>query len=300
MRDDASSIDLPGSAGSRWRLPLATVGTVVVLTVAVGAGVAASPDGGAPVIFVNRISSEISAAATHAGGAIWWTYAFILGAIAAFNPCGFALLPAYLGLYLGDELGRPAVWSRVRRSLRVATVVAVSFTALFGTMGAVFTLASSAIVSVLPWAGLVVGVVLVLIGGLTLAGTSVGQSLPHRLADRLGRRAGERGTRGYAAFGLAYGVASLGCTLPLFMALMGTAIAVGGRLAAVIAFALYGAGMAAVFGVVTIVTGIATIGAVRRARTLTRFVSALSAVLLLLSGAYVVYYWLSAGRLLLA
>jgi len=166
---------------------------------------------------------------TASGGALWWTYAFVLGAVAAFNPCGFALLHAYLGLYLGDNGGGWGLLPRARRSLMVAAVVAVTFTALFGAIGAVFSLASSAIVRVLPWAGLAVGVVLVLVGGLILAGSSIGGSLPHRLADRFGRSAGEGGTRGYAAaFGLAYGIASLGCTLPLIMALMGTAVPPGG------------------------------------------------------------------------
>ena len=284
----------------RWRVPVAATITLVVLVAAVTAGLVASPDGGAPVIFVSRVSSMIGEAVSRAGGALWWTYAFVLGAIAAFNPCGFALLPAYLGLYLGDQGGGSGPLSRARRSLTVAAVVAVTFTALFGAMGAVFSLASSAIVRVLPWAGLAVGVGLVLVGGLILTGRSVGGSLPHRLADRFGRSAGEGGTRGYAAFGLAYGIASLGCTLPLFMALMGTAVAAGGRLAAVIAFGLYGAGMAAVLGVLTLAAGMATVGAVRRVRSVTRSVSGLSAVLLLLSGAYVIYYWLSAGRLLLA
>lgn len=284
----------------RWRVSVAAMITLALLTTAVVAGLVASPDGGAPVIFVNRLSSAIGETVTQAGGALWWTYAFVLGAIAAFNPCGFALLPAYLGLYLGDQGGGSGVLPRARRSLTVAAVVAVTFTALFGAMGAVFSLASSAIVRVLPWAGLAVGVVLVLVGGLILAGSSIGGSLPHRLADRFGRSAGEGGTRGYAAFGLAYGIASLGCTLPLFMALMGTAVAAGGRLAAVIAFALYGAGMAAVLGVLTLAAGMATVGAVRRVRSVTRFVSVLSAALLLLSGAFVIYYWLSAGRLLLA
>jgi cytochrome c-type biogenesis protein len=141
---------------------------------------------------------------------------------------------------------------------------------------------------------------LILVGGLALAGRPIGQRLPHRLADRLGRGAGEEGTRGYAAFGLAYGVASLGCTLPLFLALMGTAVAAAGTLAAVVAFALYGAGMAAVLGVITLLAGVLTASVVGRIRTVTRFVTGLSATLLMLSGAYVVYYWLSAGRVLLA
>jgi cytochrome c biogenesis protein CcdA len=295
-----SSAEASPATWVRWRAPAVATITLVVLTAAVVAGLVASPDGGAPVIFVNRLSSAIGETATRAGGALWWTYAFVLGAVAAFNPCGFALLPAYLGLYLDDEGGGQGIASRAGRSLRVAAVVAVAFTALFGAMGGVFSLASSAIVRLLPWAGLAVGVVLVLVGGLILAGTSIGRSLPYRLADRLGQRAGEGGTRGYAAFGLAYGVASLGCTLPLFMALMGTAVAAAGRLAAVIAFALYGAGMAAVLGVLTLVAGMATVGAVRRVRIVTRAVSGLGAALLLLSGAYVIYYWLSAGRVLLA
>ena len=67
-----------------------------------------------------------------------------------------------------------------------------------------------------------------------------------------------------------------------------------------IAFALYGAGMAAVLSVFTLAAGMATVGAIRRVRSVRRFVSGLSALLLLLSGAYVVYYWLLAERLLLA
>jgi len=282
-----------------WRVGASAAITLAVLVAAVVAGLVASPDGGAPVIFVNRISSQIGDAANRAGSGFWWSYAFFLGAVAAFNPCGFALLPAYLGLYVGDADGRSSLTSRARRSLRVAVVVAVAFTALFGAMGAVFSLGSSAIVRALPWAGLAVGVVLILVGGLTLAGRPIGQRLPHLIADRLGRSAGTGGTRGYMAFGLAYGVASLGCTLPLFLALMGTAVAAGGTPAAVMAFALYGAGMAAVLGVLTIAAGVASFGVLTRVRGATRFVPGISAALLLFSGAYVTYYWLSAGRLLL-
>jgi cytochrome c-type biogenesis protein len=281
------------------RVVMAATTTLVILAIAVIAGLVSSPDGGAPVIFVNRVSSAIGDIATRAGG-FWWSYAFLLGGVAAFNPCGFALLPAYLGLYLSDDSGRSGLSSRLGRSLAVAAAVAVAFTGLFGLMGAVFSIGSSAIVRSLPWAGLAVGVLLILTGGMTLAGRPFGGGLPRRLADRIGRGAGERGTRGYVAFGLAYGVASLGCTLPLFLGLMGTATAAGGRWGAVMAFALYGAGMATVLGVLTIAAGMVSFRALARARAMTRSVTALSAALLLLSGAYVTYYWLSAGRLLLA
>lgn len=279
---------------------MAAVTTMAVLTVAVAAGLASPTDGGVPVIFVSRISSAVGGAITGAGGALWWTYAFLLGGVAAFNPCGFALLPAYLGLYLGEEGGRSSsLASRARRSLSVAAVVAAAFTVLFGAMGAVFAIGSSVVVRSLPWAGLLIGVVLIVVGGMTLAGRSVDQGLLRRMAASLGRGANERRTRGYAAFGFAYGVASLGCTLPLFLALLGTAVASAGTWAAVGAFALYGVGMAATLGIVTVVAGMVTFGVIGRLRSMTRFVSGVSSALLLLSGAYVVYYWLSAGRLLL-
>jgi hypothetical protein len=97
----ASAVEAPSSR----RPVVAAVVTVFVLAVAVVAGLTAPTTGGTPVIFVERISSAISNAALRAGG-VWWVYAFALGAVAAFNPCGFALVPAYLGLYLRDDVAR--------------------------------------------------------------------------------------------------------------------------------------------------------------------------------------------------
>jgi cytochrome c-type biogenesis protein len=284
--------------GSQRRIWAAGI-TVFVLVVAVTAGLLTSPDGGTPVIFVERISSAIGGLTSGAGN-LWWVYAYMLGMVAAFNPCGFALLPAYLCLYLKDGKTGAGLVARTRRSLAVSLVVAGAFTLLFGVTGAVFEVASSPIVRLLPWLGLAVGIVLIVAGGLGLGGRPVGFTAAEQLADRVGRGARSSGTRGYAAFGLAYGLASLGCALPLFLALVGTAVAAGGGGSAVLAFALYGVGMATTLGVLTLVAGIVNFGVLARVRAAGRFVSAIGSLLLLVSGAYVVYYWLTAGRLLLA
>jgi cytochrome c-type biogenesis protein len=284
---------------TRRRLWAAAV-TALVLAVAVTAGLLSSPDGGTPVIFVERISSGISGLTSGAGSSIWWVYAYFLGIVAAFNPCGFALLPAYLGLYLNDERTQKSLATRARRSLAVSAVVAVAFTLLFGVTGALFSLASSLILRLLPWVGLGVGVLLIIAGGVSIGGKTLGLTTAQQAASRIGRDAGGSGTRGYAAFGLAYGLASLGCALPFFLALLGTAVAAGGPWSAVLAFGLYGIGMATTLGVLTLVAGIVSFGVLVRVRVLGRFVSVLGSVLLLVSGAYVVYYWLTAGRFLFA
>src|SRR5919197_5600474 len=116
---------------SARRTVLAGAVTALVLAVAVIAGLTSPTTGGTPVIFVERISASISNAASRAGE-VWWVYALALGAVAAFNPCGFALVKAYLGLYLRDDVTGTGVWARLRRSTSVAVVVGASFTALFG------------------------------------------------------------------------------------------------------------------------------------------------------------------------
>jgi cytochrome c-type biogenesis protein len=287
--------------GSRRRAWLAVATTLLVLSVSVAAGLLSSPDGGTPVVFVERISSAIGGLTSGAGGSIWWVYAFLLGVVAAFNPCGFALLPAYLGLYLNDQqVGDDDLAARTKRSLKVSLVVAGTFTVLFGVTGALFSLASTLIVRLVPWVGLGVGVVLIVAGGMTIGGKLITFDTAQQVASKLGRGAGTSSTRGYAAFGLAYGLASLGCALPLFLALVGTAVVLGGVGSAVLAFVLYGVGMAATLGVLTVIAGIVSFGILSRVRSVGRVVSVVGSVLLLVSGAYVVYYWLTAGRFLLA
>ena len=283
---------------SRRRIAVAVAVTAITLSVAIVAGLASPTTGGAPVIVVARVSSRIGDLASRLGS-VWWLYAFLLGGVAAFNPCGFAVLPAYLGLYLNDGRIPSGLGARIRRSVSVAVVVGVTFTAAFGAAGAVFSFASAPIVRALPWIGLGVGIALVLIGGLILSGRHLISSLPQRLTLGVGKAAGTSSTRGYAAFGVAYAGASLGCTLPLFLALMGTAIASGSGLNAPLAFVLYGAGMATSLGILTIAAAVVRFSILGRVRRLGTVVSTVGAGLLMLSGAYVVYYWLTAGRVLL-
>jgi hypothetical protein len=65
-------------------------------------------------------------------------------------------------------------------------------------------------------------------------------------------------------------------------------------------FIVFGAGMASVLAGLAVVAGSLTVDAVRRGRKLTRLAADVGAVLVLLSGSYVVYYWPSTGRVLLA
>ena len=60
-------------------------------------------------------------------------YSFILGVFAALNPCGFAMLPAYLSVFTSSDRGGDAR-SRLRRALTVSAVDA-GFVAVFALIG---------------------------------------------------------------------------------------------------------------------------------------------------------------------
>lgn len=97
------------------------------------------------------------------------------------------------------------------------------------------------------------------------------------------------------AYGLAYAFSSLGCTLPLFLAAVGTGLARGGLAGGLEELVLYGLGMGAVVSALTVLVAILGRGVLRRVRGAGRTLEPLGAVLLLVTGGYIVYYWLSAG-----
>src|SRR5262249_33874817 len=109
-----------------------------------------------------------------------------------------------------------------------------------------------------------------------------------RVAQRLKAATRTRGLGGYAAYGTAYGLASLGCTLPVFLGVVGTSLQLHGLAAAIGQFVLFGIGMGAVLAALTLATAWFGDGLIGRARTLGRYVGWASAALLWLAGAYIV------------
>lgn len=272
--------------------------TLGVLGLAVAAGLLAPSVSAGPLIGVESLSARISGMLLSLGTKTPLGYGFVAGMVAAVNPCGFVLLPAYLGLYLGDDQHASGRYRPVRRALAVSVTVTASFMLLFGLAGVLAGLAAAALTSALPWIGAAVGAGLILLGGALASGRDIASPLGPRAARHLAGAAKIRGIPGYAAYGAAYGLASLGCTLPVFIGVVGTSLQLNGLAAAVGQFMLFGAGMGVVLGGLTLSTAWFGDGIIRRIRHLTRYVAWASAVLLWLAGAYVVYYWLISIRLL--
>ena len=223
--------------------------------------------------------------------------AFAAGMVAAVNPCGFAMLPAYLSLYLGteeSEFAQRSVPSRALRALTVGCVVSSGFVVLFGLAGAVISAGGTALIEAMPAMGVLVGEALVVLGvWMLLAGRAPYTAVLGRLAERLGDPR-KVGVRGFFLYGLAYGAASLGCTLPAFLAVVGSGLAAGGVVPGAVRFVGYGLGMATVLVALTVALAFFKEGLLKWLRGALPYVQSASALLLILAGAYVVLYWWTA------
>ena len=228
-------------------------------------------------------------------------YAFGAGMVSTVNPCGFAMLPAYLSLYLGaqDEgFYERSVAFRTVKGLAVGLSVSAGFVLLFAIVGAGVSAGGSFLISAMPWTGLAIGVSLLILGLAMLTGRTVYAGSMGRLADRIGD---PRSTsfRGFFLFGVAFGAASLSCTLPVFLMVVGSALATGGFLSGLVQFVSYGLGMGLVLIFLTLGTGLFKEGIILAGlRRALPFAQRTAAVLLLLAGSYIVYYWLFKGQLI--
>jgi len=220
-------------------------------------------------------------------------FAFGAGIVAAVNPCGFAMLPAYLSLYLGRQDAGFEKRSALGRSLRavsVGGVVSLGFVLLFGLAGVIVAAGGSAILGTMPWVGTVIGAALILMGFWMLAGRTLYTSVFERFAGRIGDPR-TMSVRGFFLFGLAYGLASLSCTLPVFLAVMGGSLTAGSFVSGAGQFVSYGLGMTSVLLALTLALAFFKGSVISRLHKVTPYVQPISAALLVLAGAYTIFYW---------
>ena len=232
------------------------------------------------------------------------SFPFSLGMVAAFNPCGFAMLPTYLAYFLGlgtgDGADDPAALLRnVLRALVVGAVLTLGFMAVFGTVGLLVetVVNQGAIFDRVPYFTVAFGVLVIPLGVAMLFGFNPVLRLP-----KLDKGTGSRELTSVFMFGVSYAVVSLSCTAPLFLTQVvgsftdATATDGGDRsyLERVVegtsSFLAYAAGMGAVILVLTLALAMARTNVARNMRRVLPWVNRVSGVLLVLAGIYLIIY----------
>lgn len=212
--------------------------------------------------------------------------AFTAGLVATVNPCGFAMLPAYLSYFVGLEDGTDTAAAGVGRALAVGATVSAGFVLVFAVVGTVVRALTASVMDIVPWLGLVVGVAVLALGIAMLAGFKLTVALPR--LDKGGRH---RTLSSMFVFGVSYAVASLSCTLPLFLSLVAGTFTRENVAAGVVTFVAYALGMSLVLTALTVTLALAKHSLVHTLRRALPYVDRVSGALLVVAGLYITYYW---------
>lgn len=217
-------------------------------------------------------------------------WAFAAGLVSSVNPCGFFILPAYLSYQLGaEEAGfyASAALRRTWQALRLGLVATLGFVAVMGAAGVVISISGQWLIRIFPYAGVIIGAALAVLGAwLLITGRTLGVIAASRVTV-----SPQRNLRNVFFFGIAYAVGSLSCTLPVFLLVVGGAIALDGLASSVGQFISYALGMGSVLVAVTIGAALFRNAVARSLRAVTPYVHTVSALFLIGAGLYLFYYW---------
>ncbi len=221
-------------------------------------------------------------------------YAFAAGMVASVNPCGFIMLPSYISYHLGaEEVGfyeSPAS-ARLLRAIVLALVATAGFIAIFALVGYIIALGGRWLITLFPIGGLVIGIAMASLGlWLLVSRKPLGIMAASRLAVTP-----KKNLRNVFLFGIVYAIGSLSCTLPVFLVVVGSALASRGFVDSFAQFISYSIGMGSVLVLVTVGAAMFRGAVARSMRSLMPHVHTISMIFLIAAGSYIIYYWISYG-----
>lgn len=221
-------------------------------------------------------------------------FALLLGAVAAFNPCGFALLPAYITVIVtgsaDDRLTRPQA---LRRAVIFGLAMTAGFVAVFTGFGLLFGAVNVAlqgsILPYLPYATVTLGVVLMGFG----VAMALGHEVPGLRVRQVAGRAPRADAWSQVLYGVSFALASLSCTIAPFFAVVTQSLDASGPVGAVAPFVIYGAGMGTSILLVSLAAAFAGAAVGRALRARTGLILRIGGVIMVLAGLWVILYGLA-------
>jgi len=228
----------------------------------------------------NAYSGAVGSTARSTGGI--HTLAFLTGLLSFFAPCAFPMLPAFIGYYITRKEE-----ARLSNSLKAGMYASAGILGIFLLVGGLVAAAGSTVVPYLMYLTPLVGLLVILLGLAMLLGrTDLFEGLGGRLQWASSKMPAGSAPPGMVFYGVAYGLAAMGCQLPVFIALVMAGFVAGGPAEAVEIFLIFSLGMCVMMVATAVLTGMAKKKAVEGMKRMMPLINRFCAVLLILVGAY--------------
>ena len=211
--------------------------------------------------------------------------AFLAGVLAAFNPCGFVLLPAYLAHIIAGDANLLPSSSTYYKAIRFSLGMTIGFIAVFGGYALFITPIAGSVEKYLPLVTILVGLVLI-VWAVTLI---LGKNLLLKKIVNPNIAPNEKWFS-QVGYGVTFALASLSCTIGPFLGITAAAIQSRNFFKSITLFITYSLGMGLV--VLTLAVSVAATKSVliMKVKSSIHLISILSGLFLLIVGLYETWY----------
>ena len=212
-------------------------------------------------------------------------FSFLQGVVAFFAPCAVALLPGYIVAYItrndGNEL---QITTKLRRGLKLAFLSILGILIVYSIAGVFIVLASQILKAYMKWVTIGMGGVLIVLGGLMIAGKSITFSV------NVNQKSSKSEIWEAFVFGVAYAIGALGCLFPLFLIVATQALAAPSLLLGGSYIFAYFLGISLMMITAILLSTFARNLFMKYLRKILPHMDLITGILLVFAGGYVIYY----------
>lgn len=211
------------------------------------------------------------------------SFAFAAGVAAFFNPCGYAVLIAYISHFFSTKEKKTGVKRNLLHGLSIGIIATIGFLTVFALTGLGIAFVSRSIAELIPWINFFLGFLLIGIGFYLLAGRTVS------LNTHVGKiNPNQTSALSFYKYGIIYAAASLGCVLPIFISVVVSGLASGSLTGGLGVFLAYSVGMGIVMTIVSIALATSKNALVNKIKKFAPHINKINAVILIALGIYLV------------
>ncbi len=206
------------------------------------------------------------------------TLIFTAGGLALLSPCGFPMLPGYISYYMGRK-------ASLEKAVSGGVACTLGLLAVFSAIGVGVSTLGSFVSRYIPLLELVAGLIVIIMGISMIVEIRFPTFFTTLRAPKQG------GLIGFFLYGVVYGLAALGCSVPIFFSIFFYAVATGGALYGITTFVVYAMGMGLPIIVTSVLVAKTKKLLLERLLKMIPWFQKISGLVLITIGAYLIYFY---------
>jgi cytochrome c biogenesis protein CcdA len=212
------------------------------------------------------------------------TVAFVAGVFATFNPCGFAMLPAYLSLAILDSSEESSRRIQIAKALKFSSLIGLGIVGVFALFSLIIFPISTAIQKYLPYVTVLIGAAIFIFGvALIFKGPVILKKVWSPNVSPTGS------WKTYILYGVTFALGSISCTIGPFLAVTSTSLG-GTYLESLLSYIFYGLGFTITIAFLAIATALSRGVLIKKIRGAGGLLEKIMGGLMIVVGLYLIYF----------